>query len=141
MACIYVFSTFLFVVAMQMLSAPEGGLGAILESYVASQDPTERLPGWPVFLSLLVVAAWLLSRFIRSGDESHYGWRGAVSWAAAGFVYAMWLRSVVQPVYHSGMRGAGNMGILLGLFGLLVSYGMAFGLGGGRVPRRRCVDG
>jgi hypothetical protein len=126
MGCIYVATALMSYIAMRVVSAPESSIEAILESYVVSDDPTARSIGWPGFLLEITVASWVLSRFIQLGDERHFGWQGALSWAVAGFVYAMWLRSVVYAVSHSGMQGADTVEVLLALLGLIVSCWIPF---------------
>jgi hypothetical protein len=126
MGCIYVITALTSYIVMRVLSAPESGIKAILESYVVSDDPTARSIGWPGFLLEIAVASWVLSRFIKFGDERYFGWHGALGWAVAGLVYAMWLRSVVRAVSHSGMQRADTVEALLVLLGLIVSCWIPF---------------
>lgn len=113
-------------VAMRVLSAPASERGAILGAYIFLHDPKARSIGWLLFVVEIAVVSWMLSRFIRLGDERYFGRQGARSWALTGFIYAMWLRSVVGVVAPSGPHDVTTVETLLVLLGILVAAWIPF---------------
>ena len=113
-------------VAMLVLSAPASEWGDILGAYIFLHDPKAKSIGWLLFVAEIAVASWMLSRFIRLGDERYFGRQGGRSWALAGFIYAMWLRSVVGVVAPSGSHDVTTIETLLVLFGILVAVWIPF---------------
>lgn len=130
MGCIYILTALLSIAIMEALSKAESGIATIFKPYVSSQPLGVRILAWPVLALLVLFTGWVMSWFVYARDESHFGPQGALRWAVAGFIYAMWMKSVVQPLSHYDMLATEVVERLLGIVGLSISYGIAF-----RLPR------
>jgi hypothetical protein len=126
MSLIAVVSGLVSYVTMRVLSAPASERGDILGAYIFLHDPKAKSVGWLLFIVEIAVASWLLSRFIPLNEERYFGRQGARSWALAGFIYAMWLRSVVGVVTPSGPHDVTTVETLLVLLGILVALWIPF---------------
>jgi MFS family permease len=126
MSLIAVVSGLVSYVTMRVLSAPASERGDILGAYIFLHDPKARFIGWLLFIAEIAVASWMLSRFIPLNEELYFGRHGARSWALAGFIYAMWLRSVVGVVAPSGPHDVTTVETLLVLLGILVALWIPF---------------
>ena len=131
MGCIYILTALLSIAIMEALSKAESGIITIFKSHVSSQPLGARILAWLTLALLVLFTGWAMSWFVYARDESHFGLQGALCWAVAGFIYAMWMKSVVQSFSQYDVQGARVVESLLGMVGLSVSYGIAF-----RLPRR-----
>jgi TctA family transporter len=131
MGCVYTLTALVSIATMEALSKAENGITAIFRPYVSNQPLGVRILAWLVFALLILFTGWVMSWFVYARDETHFGPQGALRWAVAGFIYAMWMKSVVQSLSQYDMPVAEVVEKLLGVVGLSISYGIAFGL-----PRR-----
>jgi hypothetical protein len=131
MGCIYILTALLSMAMMEALSKAESGIIAIFRPHVGSQPLGVRILAWLTLALLVLFTGWAVSWFVYARDESHFGPHGALRWAVAGFIYAMWMKSVVQSFSQYDEHVARVVESLLGIVGLSVSYGIAF-----RLPRR-----